>query len=119
MTRSQSSGGSFTAVPGRIVPALLKSASSPPKASTAVAIIRSVSAASATSAAHGTATAPCDSIIATVSSTLGPRTSAATTCAPSAAKRSALARPMPDPAPVTMAILPSSNIRASSHGRRR
>ena len=40
--------------------------------------------------------------------------SAATTDAPSAAKRRALARPMPDPAPVTMATFPDSSIRASS-----
>ena len=36
--------------------------------------------------------------------------SATTTDAPSSAKRTALARPIPEPAPVTMATFPESNI---------
>src|ERR1700679_2763077 len=45
---------------------------------------------------------------AAVCSALSPDTSAQTTAAPSAAKRRAAARPMPEPAPVTIAILLSS-----------
>ena len=44
--------------------------------------------------------------------------SATTTAAPSSAKRSALARPIPDPAPVTIATFPSSSIaRMLARGR--
>jgi len=42
--------------------------------------------------------------------------STASTRAPSAAKSSALARPMPDAAPVTMAALPSSLSMFASEG---
>ena len=41
--------------------------------------------------------------------------SATTTAAPSSAKRTALARPIPDPAPVTIATFSSSSIRACWH----
>ena len=46
----------------------------------------------------------------TTASTLAPSTSTTATLAPSRAKRIAPARPMPEPAAVTMPILPSSRI---------
>ena len=51
---------------------------------------------------------PADSISRTVSLALSTLMSAATTRAPSCAKRTADTRPTPEPAPVTMAVLPSS-----------
>ena len=63
-----------------------------------------------TSASIATALPPAFSIartVATLSSALRP---AQATAAPSLAKRSAVARPMPEPAPVTTAVLPSSLI---------
>src|SRR3954454_10724148 len=114
ITSSQSSSGSVTAVPGRMVPALLNKPWRVPKASTAVATMRATSGLLATSTWHATAWPPASSICSTVSLALFRRMSAATTAAPSAAKRSALARPMPEPAPVTITTLSCSSIRASS-----
>ena len=76
--------------------------------------MRATSGLLATSTWHATAWPPSPSISSTVSLALPRRMSAATTAAPSAAKRTALARPMPEPAPVTMATLSCSSIPASS-----
>jgi hypothetical protein len=86
-------------------PALAKKMSSPPKRSSAV-WTRSWTSSSLPASARTARAAP--PISAAVSS--WPFRSAQTTFAPSAAKRIALARPMPEPAPVTMAILSASLI---------
>jgi hypothetical protein len=119
ITRSQSSTLSSTAVPGRSVPALLNSTSSRPNCSTVLATMASTEAASATSTSMATAWPPPSLMAATVSSALRRRTSATATAAPSAAKRIALAAPMPEPAPVTIAILFSSSMRTPEVWSRR
>ena len=85
------------------MPALAKKMSRPPKRSSAVWTRSWTSSSLPASAWTARAAAP---ISAAVSS--WPLRSAQTTFAPSAAKRIALARPMPEPAPVTMAILSAS-----------
>jgi hypothetical protein len=77
--------------------------SSRPKRSVAVPTSASTSAARVTSARTGKIT----SGIAAAVSFSAPLTSAAITRAPSAASRSAVDRPWPIPAPVTIAIFPS------------
>src|SRR4051794_37490729 len=88
---------------GGEMPALLNSTSSPPNRSIAAAYIAWTSSGSVTSAR--TNSPPTSSACA-----LPPASSrsATTTCAPSAANRRALARPMPLAAPVMTATLPSS-----------
>src|SRR4051794_20964689 len=81
------------------MPALLWKTSRPPKRSTAVWTTRATSASSVTSAP--TASAPSPSQRCASRST-------ATTLAPASANRRAVARPMPEPAPVTTATLPAS-----------
>ena len=88
---------------GGEMPALLKQTSRPPKRSTAVAYIAWTSAASVTSARTYSPSISSASAVPPASSR-----SATTTCAPSAANRRALARPMPLAAPVMTATLPSS-----------
>src|SRR5256885_7776404 len=86
------------------MPALLWRMSSRPKLSTAVASMRWMSALLATSV--WTARQPSPRRLAT--SSWAPEMSAATTLAPSRWNASAVAAPMPEPAPVTTATLPSS-----------
>ena len=86
------------------IPALLNTTSSRPNVSTAAANIAFTSAACETSARTAIASWP----ISAAADSWCPLTSAQTTLAPSAANSSAEARPMPDPAPVTTATLPSS-----------
>ena len=74
----------------------------------AAATMPATSSSRMTSASMATALPPAASMprtVATLSSALSP---AQATAAPSLAKRSAVARPMPEPAPVTTAVLPSS-----------
>ena len=73
-----------------------------------------------TSAPTGTAVPPASSMSRTVCLARSTSRSAQTTRAPSSAKRSAEARPTPDPAPVMTVFLPSSLIRPISlvHGER-
>ena len=87
--------------------ALLTSRSSEPVRSTAAATSASQAAGSETSASTCTALPPAARITSSVGSppVIGSRRmSAASTSNPSAARRIAIARPMPDAAPVTMAL---------------
>ena len=83
-------------------PALFTIRSMPPKASTASSIIRSIASASVTFTCTPTATSV-PPISAAASWALARSRSAMTTQAPSAARRVAMALPMPDAAPVTSA----------------
>ncbi len=75
---------------------------------TAVATMASTWPSSDTSTVTGVAEPPASTISATADSAWSATTSAATTWAPSAAKRAAATRPIPLPAPVITATLPSS-----------
>ncbi len=83
-------------------PALLTTRSTPPKARAASAIEAATAAASVTSEATLIATSG-PPISAATFAAASPSRSATTTHAPSAARRRAIARPMPEPAPVTRA----------------
>src|SRR5947199_8121549 len=86
--------------------------SSPPKPDTASSIIAFTSAERETSARKKRAAPPSLAIAEATRRPFSSFTSATTTRAPSRAKRVAMASPNPDPAPVTIAILPS-NLMAS------
>jgi len=70
---------------------------------------------------HATASArpPAASIARAVSSTRARRCPDTVTAAPSRARRSAIARPMPEPAPVTIAAFPASLMPRAATARRR
>src|SRR4051794_19573929 len=95
ITRSQSSRVVSVTSPTPAIPALLKSTSMRPCCSRTDAASAAVCSSSATSTSWVTPSAP-------------PLMSAATTVAPSRAKRSAVARPIPEAAPVTMQTFFSS-----------
>src|SRR6478609_6918524 len=86
------------------MPATLQSTSIWPSASVAAATVASTADQSLTSHVSAVADAPMPSAVAP---TLSAMRSTHATRAPSAASRSATARPMPDPAPVTSALLPA------------
>jgi hypothetical protein len=89
-----------------LMPALATTMSRPPKVETSVSMARRIWASSLVSAVSAIASPPAAAISSRVFATsLSVRLSAAT-FAPSAASASAVALPMPDPAPVTNAILP-------------
>src|SRR5687767_12716468 len=88
------------------MPALLTRISSLPYVSIVCLISASTAAASVTSAPCATAVPPDAVIAAAVASALVPRATH-TTAAPPPARRSAIARPIPRDAPVTIATLPS------------
>ena len=90
------------------IPALLNAQSSRPYASTARPTIASTSAEFETSARTNVAAPPAAVTCSTVSWPPASVTSATTTLAPSRAKTSAAARPIPDPPPVTSATFPST-----------
>src|ERR1043166_783589 len=101
------------------MPALLTTPSSLPKESTAVLTILLAGIAPATVSNFATAVPPrflISSATSSAGAALEPEPSAATpgslttTLAPSAAHNSAISRPMPRPAPVTMMDLPSSDL---------
>src|SRR5438067_5830700 len=92
---------------GRVIPALQNRMSSRPYRSTQTSIIRSLSARRLTSAWTKHAVPPACAIARTTASASASCTSARTRRAPCCAKRRALARPMPLPAPVMTAALPS------------
>src|SRR3984893_15792863 len=103
----------------RGMPALLTTPSGLPKGSVAALTIRLAGIASATVSKFATAVPPRFLISSTTSSAgaaFDPEPSAATpgslttTFAPSAAQSSAISRPMPRPAPVTMMDFPSSDL---------
>ena len=88
--------------------ALLWSSCTEPYRSTAAATMAATDASSLTSASWAEAVPPRAVIRSTVSAAPSGLMSATTTRTPSVASRSALARPMPEPDPVTIATLPSS-----------
>jgi hypothetical protein len=87
-------------------PALLCSTSSLPSFSTAVAIIAATSGSSPTSARIANALPPASSMDLTVEAAASSERSTHATLAPSRANVAAHSRPIPEPAPVTMAALP-------------
>ena len=118
MTASHSPSVMLASIRSRRMPALLTTASRPPKASIAVSIMRFAPSQSATLSLLTTASPPA----ATISSTTwwagetsspvpsrAPPKSLTTTFAPCLARLSACSRPIPRPAPVTIAILPSQS----------
>ncbi len=107
MTLSQSSVEVSWTVPTPAMPALLKSTSMCPSAFAVSSAIRRASSGSVTSAKMALALPPSAWTSLTVSSAPARSTSAMTTHPPSRAKRSALARPMPEPAPVMRQTFPS------------
>src|SRR2546426_229416 len=94
-------------------PALLTRMSRPPKPDLASSIIARTSAERETSARRKRAAPPSFAIVETTRRPFSSFTSATTTRAPSRAKRVAMASPNPDPAPVTIAILPSNRMSRS------
>ncbi len=109
MTRSHSASLTSASADIRsMIPALLTSTSTPPKRSTAVATTASTTDCSLRSPVTATAMPPASLISSTTARTPSALRSAATTRSPWAAKVSAVARPMPEPAPVTMTPRPSS-----------
>ena len=90
-------------------PALLCTMSTPPCSASAAANIASSERGSVTSVRVNDAVPPTSCTSPTVSSPPTSSTSATTTRCPRFANASAVARPMPDPAPVTTATLPRSS----------
>src|SRR4029453_2776485 len=93
-----------------VVPALLTTISRSPKAASVVATRRATSLSLETSPAQNCALPPAPTISRVTRSPFATSMSLTTTFAPSAAKRLAMPSPNPDPAPVTMAILPARRI---------
>src|SRR6478609_6554237 len=113
MTRSHwagSTSGAKPSLPTSATPALLWSTSSRPNCSTAAATSAPHCSASETSVCCAIASPPAPWISATVAAAPSSSTSPTTTWAPAAASATALARPSPEPPPVTIATLPSSCI---------
>ncbi len=112
--RSQASSVVSTTVPSAARPMLLTRMSTPPNASTAARTMASHCAATVTSAAKTSAVPPSFAMMSRVSSARSGCRSTSSTRAPSRASSTALAFPVPmpgpgvDPAPVTMAIFPST-----------
>src|SRR5208282_383574 len=100
----------FTTFLGTKTPALLNRMSSRPNALTVSLTIRSTSAPTRTSTDTDLATPPAFSISAAVLAADSARTSASISFAPSCANRIALARPIPEPAPVINATLSLSSM---------
>src|SRR3954447_20299580 len=103
--RSTTSSGTSWNTPGMLIPALLKTAWRPPQRSTVSSVQARTWAGSDTSPATANAPSP---ISATTSRTASSSTSTHVTRAPSSANRIAVARPIPEPAPVTIVTLPAS-----------
>ena len=106
MTRSQSVSLSSTTEARRIMPALLNRIWMPPNSRTARSMMRWQSAARVTSPGSKMARPPCLVISAATACPPDSLMSVRTTEARSLAKRKAVVRPMPDAAPVMIAILP-------------
>src|SRR5829696_3557141 len=103
-TRSQSSSGNVsTGAPGPGIPALLTSTSIWPNASITAAIIACTLSVDETSHATNRASPPDAAIDETVASPRSASRSTTTTRSPLAPSRYAIARPMPEPEPVTIA----------------
>src|SRR5438552_861212 len=107
ITRSNSSGSVSTISPTPPMPALLKSTSIRSNRLTTLSARATVCASSVTSTCSATAS-PAAPIASTVPCAASRSTSATTTRPPSLTKSEALARPIPEPAPVITHTLPSS-----------
>src|SRR5258706_2858523 len=112
-TRSQSASETSTTFPVSAMPTLLSSTSMRPKVLRHAATIASTSAARETSAVNAVALPPSEAMIFAVSSAAAPLRSTQNTCAPSRAKVTAVALPLPqpgpiEPAPTTSAVFPLS-----------
>ena len=109
---AQSSSLSSTGPPGTEPPTLFTSTWRPPQRSATAGITRATWAPSVTSAVSTAQTPPSDAMISRVASAAAGSRSSAMTRAPSRAKSTAVARPLPqpgptEPAPVINATLPS------------
>ena len=107
MTRSKASAGSSAASQtGSWMPALLKAMSSRPNVSTVVAMRAATWSSSATS--HATPSTWCPAAVSSSVTEVSAAwlMSASTTAAPASANARAVARPMPELAPVTRATWP-------------
>src|SRR5262245_24555576 len=123
-TRSQPSGSSSGNTtrgdaPASTTPALFTRMSSRPKRVWTSSNILRIAPSFATSAAIGTERPLPSSMRRTVSSAIAPSISLTTTVAPPRASCRAVARPIPEPAPVTSATCPSIFIALLSWPRRR
>src|SRR5262245_30210255 len=108
--RDQPSRSMQSTVPGApVIPALLTAQSSRPKAESAAPTAAATSASEATSMRAKRAEPPAASISATAARPPPSSMSQTSTRAPSRARRLAVARPMPDAAPVTSADFPCTS----------
>ncbi len=105
-SRSQSAGAQSSSVDFAVKAALLTSTSMAPNRATASATEAATAASSVTEPALAAACPPACTIAATLRPAAAASMSVTSTAAPSAARRSAVARPMPSPPPVTIAVLP-------------
>ena len=116
MIRCQSSSVCASSGPTIAIPALLTTTSGTPTSVRTQLAKRSISAAADTSACHACAVPP-RAVISPVTDVAAARSrSAATILAPLAANPSAVARPMPLPAPVTTTSLSPNGFCASLMG---
>src|SRR5512134_2511126 len=118
MTRSNCSSLMSLSCASITTPALFTRASMRPQRTTTESTMRSTLARSVTSTSKPAASPPCSWISATVSLTPAGSRSHGATFAPSRAKRSAAAWPMPRPAPVMIATLLLGLIAEHSRKRR-
>src|SRR5207248_8196597 len=112
-TRSHSASETSTTLPISAMPTLLSSTSIRPYELRHASTIASTSAARETSAVNAVALPPSEAMIFAVSSAAAAFRSTQNTCAPSRAKVTAVALPLPqpgpiEPAPTTSAVLPLS-----------
>ncbi|MNL44871.1 hypothetical protein D3C87_1674730 [compost metagenome] len=115
MVVSHSSGASSSiGAHTPLIPALATTMSSRPKCPSVSATSARIAPSSVTSATLALALPPAFSISAAVASTSSRVRLITTTAAPSRASFNAVALPIPDPAPVTSATLPSRNVIARS-----
>ena len=110
----QSASESVRTSPRTKMPALLTTTSARPCAASTLRISACRSWPFETSTIIAVASPPAALISRTVASAVSPLMSVTQTCAPSLAKRKAIARPMPTPAPVITAILSLSLAMPSS-----
>src|SRR5436190_1600470 len=111
-TRCHSSRLVSSTAPAWPMPALLCSTSTPLSAANTASAKASTAAGSLTSTAWAVARPPPASMCETASETLSWSRSAAWTVAPSRPRRSAVERPIPEPAPVTTATCPAKFLSA-------
>ena len=107
-TSMSATARSFANCAGSVSAALLWRTSRRPNSRTAIATIAATWSSSLTSASMASARPPSSVMARATRSASAPRMSSTRTDAPSAAKSCAVASPMPDPPPVTIATLPST-----------